>query len=109
MEIHWKRADWGVDITYNIRRDFTHTTNWSEEDDLLLAELYPTTTTLDIMRAFPNRTWGAINCHAMRIGVQRRIKEPTGVGKMYKNRTLRDIEYEEEHDIIAKGNAIVWS
>jgi len=109
MEIHWKRADWGVDITYNIRRDFTHTTNWSEEDDLLLAELYPTTTTLDIMRAFPNRTWGAINSHAMRIGVQRRIKEPTGVGKMYKSRTLRDIEYEEEHGIIAKGNAIVWS
>ncbi|TMD66898.1 MAG: recombinase family protein [Chloroflexi bacterium] len=109
MEIHWKRADWGVDITYNIRRDFTHTTNWSEEDDLLLAELYPTTTTLDIMRAFPNRTWGAINSHAMRIGVQRQIKEPTGVGKMYKSRTLRDIEYEEEHGIIAKGNAIVWS
>ena len=109
MEIHWKRADWGVDITYNIRRDFTHTTNWSEEDDLLLAELYPTTTTLDIMRAFPNRTWGAINSHAMRIGVQRQIKEPTGVGKMYKSRTLRDIEYEEEHGIIAKGNAILWS
>jgi len=108
MEIHWKRADWGVDSTYNIRRDYTHTTNWSGEDDALLRELYPKTTTLDIMRAFPARTWGAIICHAMRVGVQRQIKEPTGVGKTYKRRTVRDIEYEEERGIIAEGNA-TWS
>src|SRR2546423_2803691 len=42
MEIHWKREDWGVDVCYNIRRYFSHTTNWSDEDDGLLTELYPT-------------------------------------------------------------------
>jgi DNA invertase Pin-like site-specific DNA recombinase len=105
MEIHWKRADWGVDVCFNIRRDFTHTNDWSDEDDLLLAELYPTASTMDILRAFPDRTWGAIICHAMRKGVRRRIKDPTGVGKTFKKRTLRDIEYEEEHGIIAGGNA----
>lgn len=67
-----------------------------------------TTTMLDIMRAFPDRTWGAIICHGMRIGVQRQIKEPTGVEKTYRRRTLRDIAYEEEHGIIAGGNA-TWS
>jgi len=108
MEIHWKRADWGVDVTYNIRRDFSHTTNWSDEDDALLSELYPTTPTVDILRAFPNRTWSSIICHAVRIGVQRRIKEPTGTGKAYKHRTLQDIEYEKEHGIIAGGNDTVW-
>ncbi|MEO8954422.1 MAG: recombinase family protein [Ktedonobacteraceae bacterium] len=109
MEIHWKRADWGVDVTYNIRRECSHTTNWSEKDDALLADLYPRTSTMDILQAFPDRTWGSIICHATRIGVKRRIKEPTGVGKVYKNRTLRDIEYEREHGIIAGGNATVWS
>jgi hypothetical protein len=101
-------VDWGVDVTYNILRDFTHTSDWSEEDDLLLAELYPTAPTMDILRAFPDRTWGAIISHAMRRGVRRRIKEPTGVGKAYKKRTLRDLAYEEEHGIMAEGNP-TWS
>ena len=108
MQIHWKRGDWGVDVCFNIRRDFTHTSDWSTEDDLLLAELYPSAPTMDILRAFPNRTWGAIINHAMRKGVRRRIKEPTGVGKTFKKRTLRDIAYEGEHGIIAEGNA-AWS
>jgi hypothetical protein len=109
MEIHWKRGDWGVDVTFNIRCDFSHTTNWSEEDDRLLTDIYPATSIMDILQQFPERTWSSIKSHACRLGIQRKIKEPTGVGKAYNNRTLRDIEYEREHGIITEGNVAVWS
>jgi DNA invertase Pin-like site-specific DNA recombinase len=108
MEIHWKRGDWGVDVTYNIRRTCSHTTVWSEEDDALLTTLYPATSIMDIMAAFPDRTWMSIVSHAMRIGVRRRIKEPTGLGKASEMRALRDIEYEREYGIIAEGTT-AWS
>jgi hypothetical protein len=107
MEIHWKRADWGIDVTYNIPRKLPTTTRWSDEDDGLLMHLYPTSPTMEILQQFPDRTWGSIKSHAMRLGIQRRIKEPTGIA--YNCRTLRDIAYEEEHGIMSEGNAIQWS
>src|SRR5256885_10690973 len=57
-------------ISYHIRCDFPHITYSSEEVDLFLAELYPTTTALYSIRAYPHTTLAAIKYQAVRRDAQ---------------------------------------
>jgi hypothetical protein len=91
--IEWKAfpADMGI-----IWRRHADSLYWSEQEDILLHELYPIEPPETIMQALPCRTWKGILSRANELGIYRRKK--TG-GVTYPHMSAEDLQLVEEFDI----------
>ncbi len=107
IEIHWKKADWGIDIAYIQRRGFSAT--WTEEEDRSVREMFPTEDAAAILEKLPARTWGAIVTHAKILGVRRpRRRNATTAAMDFENVSILDVQFAKEHRLTLNGKKAQW-
>ena len=73
VEIAWNYDNWGIDRAIFVRV-VAGSKDWKDAELSLIADLYPQTPQLDILRVMPNRTWNTIQQRAYLIGVKRTVK-----------------------------------
>lgn len=82
VQVLWLHPDWGAEEMYHLRLHGKHT-DWTEEEDTLIRELYTSLTKPELMRLLPERTWLSIRHRGVKfnlVGRKRgpRIYEETG-------------------------------
>jgi DNA invertase Pin-like site-specific DNA recombinase len=109
MEVIWKLPEWQVDIAH-IRRS-SNRDSWTEEEELRLAELYPEHDAYDLLCAFPDRSWSAIQDHARGIGLKRLRSHRNSIpaNTLYGHLSLDDLTYAQEHGLDASSKNVQWS
>ena len=109
MEVIWKLPEWGIDSAH-IRRS-TNRSFWTEGEDLLLKQLYPEHDAADLLRAFPDRSWTALQDHARELGVKRLRNHRNSIpaSTLYDHLSLDDVEYAKEHGLDASSKSVQWS
>jgi len=107
MEIHWKRADWGVDIGH-IRRHSYHEM-WRQEEDAIIQASYLTEDPMDLLEQLPDRSWDAIRHRALKLGLQRvrKIRGERAAGK-YRHISLHDELYAQTQDFDPIAKDSIW-
>jgi hypothetical protein len=110
MDITWKREGSFIDVAH-LRRD-ANKSPWSEQDDQILRDLYPTADRADLLQRFPNRSWTAIRLRAYDIGLRRsrhHSKQPTisTINDGYP--ALADIDYAQTHTLVLSDKKAQWS
>jgi Resolvase, N terminal domain len=93
MTIAWKEFPSDVGILWRRNADSMY---WEDEDDSILAEMYPTEPPEAIQQALPHRTWVSIRTRASRLHI-RRLKKPGGI--LYKDMSLEDLQVAENYGI----------
>src|SRR5215469_12603 len=108
MEIHWKRADWGIDIGH-IRRHSYHE-NWRQEEDAIIQTSYLTIDPKNLLEQLPDRSWEAIRHRALRLGLQRvrKIRGERGI-TIYRHISLQDSDYARKEGFDPTRKDAVWS
>jgi hypothetical protein len=109
MEIIWKLPEWKVDIAH-IRRS-SNRNFWTKKDELQLAELYPEDDAYDLLKAFPDRSWTAIQDHAREMGLKRLRNNRNSIpaSTLYGHLSLDDYKYAKEHGLDASNKSVQWS
>ena len=119
MTIHWKRTDWGVEDRHVLREN-TAKQFWTEEEDAILAKLYPTADTLDLLHRLPTRNYNMITARASFLGVTRLVKDKgrlgvarlakgtSGIVAKYERFSIVDWKYMDAHSL-TMGNYAEWS
>ncbi|MBV9688146.1 MAG: recombinase family protein [Ktedonobacteraceae bacterium] len=72
LEIDWLDPQWGVERTYIFRPKGGHKT-WTDAENKIIGELYPTAPREEILAKMPRRTWAAIIVQARKVGVTRQV------------------------------------
>ena len=84
--------------------------SWSQEEDIIIREMYPQADAADMLQKLPTRTWEAIRQRGQKIGVLReRGVNTTFAYRDYDDVSLRDMEYAHEHNLTLKGKKPQWS
>ncbi len=108
MEIEWKLPGWNSDIAH-IRRS-SDGGAWTDEEDAIMHELYPTADAAVILKALPTRTWRAIISRSFK--ELRITRTHTGKNSIraqdYLNISMKDIEYAEENGLDANVKNPQW-
>jgi hypothetical protein len=92
LTVTWAVPFAGKDVGYIPLQNSAHE-NWTEAEKALLAELYPNSDRLLLLRAFPARTWNAISNYANSLGMTRGTRLDTSdLDPMV---SLRDKEVQE--------------
>lgn len=117
LTVEWKRADWGTEYRH-ILRENTAKQFWTEEEDALLREMYPSTNTLLILQQFPTRNYDMIAARANRLGLKRLIKDKGRVGVVpiektggvvakFEQFSIADWQYMDEN-ALTMDNYAIW-
>lgn len=91
VTITWDYSNWGEDSAF-FYRDSSGSKDWTEQELLLIAELYPTTPQREMLEAMPSRTWNTIYQRAYKMGIKRQVKLPETVGR---GLTWQDLQFLE--------------
>jgi len=102
VSIEWKFPEWGIDTRY-IRRTTSNGSGWSEEEDQKFATMYPSADALELLNAFPERTWMAMRRRAEMLGIKRSVENDMPTRSMYAHYCIRDIEFLEEAGELSVG------
>lgn len=95
VEIEWKIGQHDI---LHFRRKCSPG-RWTEEEDAILREMYPTRDGVDILRHLPLRTWTAIRQRAIRKNLSRgQCKNSVELAE-YIETCLQDHQYAEEHGL----------
>ncbi len=120
MTINWKRTDWGTEQRHVLREN-TAKQFWTEEDDAIVKEMYPTADTLDILHRLPTRNYNMLTARASILGVTRQVKDKgrlqvhrlgmgkdaSGVVAKYERFSLVDWEYMNANSL-TMANFATW-
>jgi hypothetical protein len=108
MEIIWKKPDWDVDVLHLRRRAYKAI--WTDEEDAIIREMYPTVDAELILQQLPDRTWEAIRQRGQKLGVMRKQNvNTTEAFREYDDVSLKDVLYAQEHGLTLKGRIPQWS
>ncbi len=112
MRIEWKEdiTGWNfVDVAY-IRITAGGGKSWSEEENIILSEMYPESTLQQMHKALPSRSWSSIQSRASAIGLHRKQgAEPLRPKNIYeRSLSLQDYEYMQEIGV-ANDIVLYWS
>ncbi len=80
ITITWDYGNWGEDSAF-FYRDSSGSKDWTEQELLLIAELYPATPQLEMLEAMPARTWNTIYQRAYKMRIKRQVKLPETVDR----------------------------
>src|SRR5438874_1791209 len=70
--------------------------DWTDGELTLIAELYPTTPQLEMLKAMPIRTWNTIYQRAYKMGIKRQVKLTEMVDRKL---TWNDLQFLEENGL----------
>ena len=112
IEIYWKEAIGNIVDIGHFRRTYANGALWSEEEDEVVRELYPSADAAEICRALPDRSWSGIEHRASRLDIER-DKGKKGVLSSLpmeeRYGTLEDKKYEEENGLSPTSKNTQWS
>jgi hypothetical protein len=108
IAIHWKRPTWGVDVAL-VRRLLSNAATWTEEEDILLHEVYEKESPQTILKVFPERSWQAIKHRGARLGLVRSYPHRSGISFEQQDLSLRDLAFAKEQGIAPNDKAPHWS
>jgi hypothetical protein len=111
LEIYWKPVIGNVVDVAHVLKPYTNKTSWTQEEETIIRELYPTADAMEILQLIPNRSWQSIYARASKLGIKReRNRQPNSVHvTMQDPGTPEDRKYEEENGIILTGKKVYWS
>ncbi len=102
IEIEWKFPEWGIDTRY-IRRTTSNGSGWSEEEDQKFGDMYPSADALELLNAFPERTWMALRRRAETLGITRKVENDMPTRGIHAHHCIRDIEFLEKAGKLSMG------
>jgi DNA invertase Pin-like site-specific DNA recombinase len=117
LVIRWKHPKWSTDIAIVYRVDGEREA-WTDAENELIGELYPTAVYETLLENLPNRSWFGIRNQAKRLGVfrEKRGAKYTGLPQglslqdwqfmQDQHITMSDIEGEEEEGVSCLKRAI---
>lgn len=104
MEIEWKIGE--KDIMH--QRRVTNGKTWTEEEDAIIRELWPTGDGGEILNRLPSRSYGAIKKRAQDVGVRREKKGGSVRLGEYFDISIQDRHYAEEHQLDTVSKKPQW-
>jgi DNA invertase Pin-like site-specific DNA recombinase len=112
MDIYWKREGSFIDVAH-LRRD-ANKSPWSEQEDQILRDIYPTADRADLLQRFPTRSWQAIRLRAYDIGLRRsrevrHSKHNTILTVNDGYPALADLDYAQAHGLVLNDKKAQWS
>ena len=112
MRIEWKEdiTGWNfVDIAH-IKITAGGGKSWSEEENIILSEMYPESTLQQMRRALPSRSWSSIQSRASAIGLYRKQGTAPVRPKNIHERSLSLQDYEYMREVgMANDTILYWS
>lgn len=70
IQVSWLHDVWGIEEMYHYRERGSHN-KWTDEEDAIIRQHYPTMPKLELMELLPLRVWDAIIKRAKTLGVSR--------------------------------------
>ncbi len=110
MEIEWKISQ-QTDVGHFLRTCSNHS-QWSEEENNILREMYEKEEAEVILKALPDHSWRAINARAAKLKIKRAFdrRKSGSILRITDRRFSReDIEYAKENCLDSNNKDIQWS
>lgn len=104
MEIEWKIGE--KDSMH--QRRVTNGKTWTEAEDALIRELWPTEDGGEILNRLPSRSYGAIKKRAGDLGVRRDRKGGSVKLDDYFDISMQDMQYAQEHQLDTVSKKPQW-
>lgn len=98
LTILWVHPEWGEETFYVYRQNGGKSKPWTDGENALLREHYPTTERDTVLTLFPTRSWFSINNQASELGIKRekRTMEKPSIPNAL---ALSDWQFMQEHGI----------
>jgi hypothetical protein len=112
MVIHWYDPEWGIDeaLCY---RDGNASIRWTEEEDLILRQYYPTASREELIKLLPARNTASMKTRAHKYGIKRLVNRPEP--NIPDDFCLQDWRIMQEHGlteeelrVVKGGKSVKW-
>ena len=107
VRVTWLREEWGCEQMYLCRPHSKK--RWSEEEDRIVAELYPTAPRIELLAAIPDRTWPVIRERANRWKIQREEIDVNFDLPQNTDLSMLDMEFMQKEGIPLSCESTNWT
>lgn len=98
FEVQWIDPQWGTEYTYLYRKGGGHKT-WTESENALIRDLFPSAPRENILAKMPRRSWSAIMQQARKLNIRRKRNLVSTCG-IPEYMSMEDIAFMKEAGIV---------